>query len=234
MPPMPRPAIRPVTLTPRLSRMRMIAMREQGDADQQADDADRRAERAADPPRRAGAVLDDAEDQLARPDRRLERGGDDEDDVDDAQQRGRRRGMLGDQLGRGHDDEEEAGLAPAPGRRSSRQCGSPVRARREQAAAERADAEQDEGDGDARRRARAAMLRLLPLSQAWVSATQRLEVSACCTVHAALSVSCGGALPRKAISPRSALDRYFVARGIASRAACPSPSLTASISAGWT
>ena len=69
MPPMPRPATRPVTLTPRLSSTTIDGDREDGDGDEQADDADRAAEAAAllQP---AGAMLDHAEDQLAHPEAR--------------------------------------------------------------------------------------------------------------------------------------------------------------------
>jgi hypothetical protein len=62
----------------------------------------------------ADSMLDIAEHQLARPDRRLEGEGDDEQSVDGAHQGGRRIGMLGDQLGRGRDHEIELGPGEHP------------------------------------------------------------------------------------------------------------------------
>ena len=88
--------------------------RKQGDRDQHPYDPDRGAQPAM-LVVHAGAVLDEAEDQLPAPDRRLEGGGDHEQDVDDAHQPGRGRGVLGDQFGRGHDDEEDSGLGQRPG-----------------------------------------------------------------------------------------------------------------------
>ena len=78
--------------------------REQGDGDEQADDADRRAQPAA-VGFVAEAVLDIAEDELAAPDRRLERGRDDEEDVDRPLQEERRLGLARHQLDRGGGDE---------------------------------------------------------------------------------------------------------------------------------
>jgi hypothetical protein len=52
-------------------------------------------------------------------------------------------------------------------------------------------------------------------------------------VHVGLPDFLRDVLPRKAISPRSARDKYFVGRGHCKLAA-PFASFTASINAGWT
>ena len=63
-------------------------------------------------------MLDRAEDDLARPDRRLEHRGDGEQEVDRRRDLAGGVGVAGDQLGRDHDDEEIAGRGRSRGRRS--------------------------------------------------------------------------------------------------------------------
>ena len=96
MPPMPRPATRPVTLTPRLSRMTMMAIANRATVTSRRMIADGDAERGS-----ACLVADAcsirAEDQLARPDRRLDREGDDEQRVDQMLARRRRLGIARDE-----------------------------------------------------------------------------------------------------------------------------------------
>src|SRR5439155_19941114 len=72
--------------------------REQRDADQQPDDPGRGGKRTVFG-LRPDAMFDIAEDQLARPNGGLEGRGNDKEEMDQAEQRGRGVGMLGDQLG---------------------------------------------------------------------------------------------------------------------------------------
>ena len=80
MPPMPSPATKRGDVDPEIVEDDDDRDREQSDADQHADDRHGVAERGF-AGMLADAAADRAEDQLARPDRALERGGDDEQDV---------------------------------------------------------------------------------------------------------------------------------------------------------
>ena len=87
--------------------------REQGDADQHPDDGHRIADGGF---RRvlAGLAADHAEDQLARPDRALEREGDCEEDVEQPLDLERNRGIGRDHVERGGDHEEMVVLCEHP------------------------------------------------------------------------------------------------------------------------
>lgn len=87
---------------------------EQRDGDEQADEAHRAEQRLARIMFAAGAMLDRAEDQLARPDRRLEYGGDGPQEVDRRRYLARRTGIARDQFGGEHDDEEVVGARDRP------------------------------------------------------------------------------------------------------------------------
>ena len=113
MPPMPRPATSAVTLTPEIVEDDDQRDGEHHDVDQHADQRHRIAERRgarilADP------AADHADDDLPRPDRDLERGGDDEEDVGEVRQLGRDGGVADDDVDRRRDHEEDAGLGQHP------------------------------------------------------------------------------------------------------------------------
>ena len=166
MPPMPRPATRPVTLTPRLSRMRMIAIANSATVTSSrmmpsAEPRPAASSSLADP------VLDQPEDQLARPDRRLEEAAITNRMLIDAKDGRRRRGMFGDQLGRAHDDEEDVGLRQHPA-----EDDAPVRvfaARRRSAGRRARAARAGRGRWRSRSRRRSAMSTLLSLNQSAIS-----------------------------------------------------------------
>jgi hypothetical protein len=219
--------------------------REEGDAHQQSDDSDRRSQTAMFG-LRAGAMLDEAEDQLACPDRRLESESDDEQEVDRPHQQYRRIGMFGDQLGRTKDDEEDAGA-----RQRARKDGPPmgdVPAAGHELAAQMAQPEQDQCYGGTDRRsdqyvtevagdpARHFVEQCQALPGNVIGDAARLFGHSIAHQAAAFVSSCGAsaACSRNSIRPRSALLKYWVRRGQRNAPGGIAPYLTASISAGWT
>ncbi len=91
----------------------MPAIANRRDADQHPDDGHRIGERAG-PVLLGDAAADQSEDQLAAPDRALEREGDGEADVDQMRRAVRQVGVIGDDVGGGEDHERDAGLGEDP------------------------------------------------------------------------------------------------------------------------
>ncbi len=91
----------------------MVAIRESGRADQHPDDAHRVAERGG-PGILADPMPNDPDDDFARPDRGLERRGNDEQYIGQPSQLRRDGGVAADDIDRGGEHEEDAGLGQRP------------------------------------------------------------------------------------------------------------------------
>ena len=191
--------------------------------------ADRAAEAAAllDP---AGAMLNHAENQLARPQGDLQSRGDHEEDLDRVHHRRRRARIAGHQPRREGDHEPE----PRPGEDAA-EHGSPVDMLRIGPAnpdPHPFDANQQEDDHRSGREAEddlQAVLtarRSLPPRAGRSGCRAPVRSCASCWLPARL-------LAEKGDQARSALDRYFVGRGHCKLRALFA-SFTASIKAGWT